>query len=216
MWALILLRAQEPANLPVQLAEGFCRYQDATLHEAGYDAFITGCVFAWLSPPTLTLSNIMILTGTFYSMNLAGPDILIETDLLFHCSFLTAKTLSNSDVVEIFQPTVPDIRVRFIDGRNCVVFVDRKYEHEVELFVAQMAANSTVAVVPWLKFRECLSGLNSDGVPADSKSPTASGAKKTNAYSGTKREQAQTGQGDQALSSLGAPGPPEKRIKQLQ
>ncbi|CAG5129768.1 unnamed protein product [Candidula unifasciata] len=122
----VLQTLQSPPFLPVQVdvAEGFERYHNGAgaLHEAGYDALITGRCFATMvnylgtlqNPPkefTLPSSHIvepfvnklfLMRINDIPYLNLDGPDLRVNREHVFHVTF--PKEWKPSDLHALFQP----------------------------------------------------------------------------------------------------------------
>lgn len=113
----------------VRLAEGFTRYaQNGAAHEAGFDAFMTGCIFSRFVNPPPSLRNMLPLPNTFFNVNLSGPDKMAEEDkVIYHCTF--GSQWSVADVQGLFKEAAGEVRAKFLDARNCVVWVP--LEHKV-------------------------------------------------------------------------------------
>ena len=78
------------------LAEGHERYENsASFHEAGYDAFVTGCVFAYMCNalgrfPDELNGHLMMFRG-FYNFNLHGEDELVTKGAYLHIQGLKGR-----------------------------------------------------------------------------------------------------------------------------
>uniref|UniRef100_K7E7Q9 Poly(A)-specific ribonuclease PARN n=2 Tax=Ornithorhynchus anatinus TaxID=9258 RepID=K7E7Q9_ORNAN len=113
-----------PFNPPkVESAEGFPSYDTASeqLHEAGYDAYITGLCFismanflgSFLSPPKIHVSARSKLIEPFFNklflmrimdipyLNLEGPDLQPKRDHVLHVTF--PKEWKTSDLYQLFS-----------------------------------------------------------------------------------------------------------------
>ncbi|XP_037670145.1 poly(A)-specific ribonuclease PARN isoform X2 [Choloepus didactylus] len=107
----------------VESAEGFPSYDTASeqLHEAGYDAYITGLCFismanylgSFLSPPKIHVSARSKLIEPFFNklflmrvmdipyLNLEGPDLQPKRDHVLHVTF--PKEWKTSDLYQLFS-----------------------------------------------------------------------------------------------------------------
>ncbi|KAG8145867.1 hypothetical protein E2320_012326, partial [Naja naja] len=115
---------ETPFNPPrVESAEGFPSYNTASeqLHEAGYDAYITGLCFismanflgSFLSPPTNHVSARSKLIEPFFNklflmrvmdipyLNLQGPDLQPKRDHVLYVTF--PKEWKTSDLYQLFS-----------------------------------------------------------------------------------------------------------------
>ncbi|XP_058425999.1 poly(A)-specific ribonuclease PARN isoform X2 [Diceros bicornis minor] len=115
---------ETPFNPPkVESAEGFPSYDTASeqLHEAGYDAYITGLCFismanylgSFLSPPKIHVSARSKLIEPFFNklflmrvmdipyLNLEGPDLQPKRDHVLHVTF--PKEWKTSDLYQLFS-----------------------------------------------------------------------------------------------------------------
>lgn len=84
------------AIVKFNLAEGHERYDNsASFHEAGYDAFITGCVFAYMCDavgrrPDEFNGHLMMFRG-LYNFNLLGEDELLTKGTYLHIKGLKGR-----------------------------------------------------------------------------------------------------------------------------
>ena len=91
--------AEEEVDMPgvlFHLAEGHDRYdKSASFHEAGYDAFVTGCVFAYMCEalgqrPEEFNGRLMMFRG-LYHFNLHGTDELLTKGSYLHVKGLKGR-----------------------------------------------------------------------------------------------------------------------------
>uniref|UniRef100_A0A4W2FUA5 Poly(A)-specific ribonuclease PARN n=1 Tax=Bos indicus x Bos taurus TaxID=30522 RepID=A0A4W2FUA5_BOBOX len=132
---------ETPFNPPkVESAEGFPSYDTASeqLHEAGYDAYITGLCFismanylgSFLSPPKSHVSARSKLIEPFFNklflmrvmdipyLNLEGPDLQPKRDHVLHVTF--PKEWKTSDLYQLFS-AFGNIQISWIDDTSAFV-----------------------------------------------------------------------------------------------
>ncbi|XP_043743760.1 poly(A)-specific ribonuclease PARN-like isoform X3 [Cervus elaphus] len=132
---------ETPFNPPkVESAEGFPSYDTASeqLHEAGYDAYITGLCFismanylgSFLSPPKSHVSARSKLIEPFFNklflmrvmdipyLNLEGPDLQPKRDHVLHVTF--PKEWKTSDLYQLFS-AFGNIEISWIDDTSAFV-----------------------------------------------------------------------------------------------
>ncbi|KAF7481616.1 poly(A)-specific ribonuclease PARN [Marmota monax] len=132
---------ETPFNPPkVESAEGFPSYDTASeqLHEAGYDAYITGLCFismanylgSFLSPPKIHVSARSKLIEPFFNklflmrvmdipyLNLEGPDLQPKRDHVLHVTF--PKEWKTSDLYQLFS-AFGSIQISWIDDTSAFV-----------------------------------------------------------------------------------------------
>ncbi|KAM6165262.1 poly(A)-specific ribonuclease PARN [Erethizon dorsatum] len=124
----------------VESAEGFPSYDTASeqLHEAGYDAYITGLCFismanylgSFLSPPKIHVSARSKLIEPFFNklflmrvmdipyLNLEGPDLQPKRDHVLHVTF--PKEWKSSDLYQLFS-AFGNIQISWIDDTSAFV-----------------------------------------------------------------------------------------------
>ncbi|XP_015346561.1 poly(A)-specific ribonuclease PARN isoform X3 [Marmota marmota marmota] len=124
----------------VESAEGFPSYDTASeqLHEAGYDAYITGLCFismanylgSFLSPPKIHVSARSKLIEPFFNklflmrvmdipyLNLEGPDLQPKRDHVLHVTF--PKEWKTSDLYQLFS-AFGSIQISWIDDTSAFV-----------------------------------------------------------------------------------------------
>lgn len=129
----------------VELAAEFKRYENATemYHEAGYDAYITGCLFATLSNHLGTLQDpmqpIILPTSKLIApfvnklflmrmadipyMNLAGPDLEPSREHVFHISF--PSEWRASDINHLFSP-YGSIQINWLNNTSALIALYKK------------------------------------------------------------------------------------------
>ncbi|XP_061063970.1 poly(A)-specific ribonuclease PARN [Eubalaena glacialis] len=132
---------ESPFNPPkVESAEGFPSYDTASeqLHEAGYDAYITGLCFismanylgSFLSPPKIHVSARSKLIEPFFNklflmrvmdipyLNLEGPDLQPKRDHVLHVTF--PKEWKTSDLYQLFS-AFGNIQISWINDTSAFV-----------------------------------------------------------------------------------------------
>ncbi|XP_042554340.1 poly(A)-specific ribonuclease PARN [Dipodomys spectabilis] len=132
---------ETPFNPPkVESAEGFPSYNTASeqLHEAGYDAYITGLCFismadylgSFLDPPKIHVSARSKLIEPFFNklflmrildipyLNLEGPDLQPKRDHVLHVTF--PKEWKTSDLYQLFS-AFGNIHISWIDDTSAFV-----------------------------------------------------------------------------------------------
>uniref|UniRef100_A0A7N6FBN4 Poly(A)-specific ribonuclease PARN n=1 Tax=Anabas testudineus TaxID=64144 RepID=A0A7N6FBN4_ANATE len=124
----------------VETAEGFLSYNTAQeqLHEAGYDAYITGLCFismanylgSFLTPPKAYISARSKLIEPFFNklflmriidipyLNLTGPDLQPKRDHVLYVTF--PKEWKTSDLYQLFS-AFGNIQVSWIDDTSAFV-----------------------------------------------------------------------------------------------
>uniref|UniRef100_A0A2K5NIC6 Poly(A)-specific ribonuclease PARN n=1 Tax=Cercocebus atys TaxID=9531 RepID=A0A2K5NIC6_CERAT len=137
----------------VESAEGFPSYDTASeqLHEAGYDAYITGLCFismanylgSFLSPPKIHVSARSKLIEPFFNklflmrvmdipyLNLEGPDLQPKRDHVLHVTF--PKEWKTSDLYQLFS-AFGNIQISWIDDISA--FVSLSQPEQVKIFTA--------------------------------------------------------------------------------
>ncbi|CAI9172824.1 unnamed protein product [Rangifer tarandus platyrhynchus] len=136
---------ETPFNPPkVESAEGFPSYDTASeqLHEAGYDAYITGLCFismanylgSFLSPPKSHVSARSKLIEPFFNklflmrvmdipyLNLEGPDLQPKRDHVLHVTF--PKEWKTSDLYQLFS-AFGNIQISWIDDTSAFVSLNQ-------------------------------------------------------------------------------------------
>ncbi|XP_074136673.1 poly(A)-specific ribonuclease PARN isoform X3 [Sminthopsis crassicaudata] len=152
---------EAPFNPPkVESAEGFPSYDTASeqLHEAGYDAYITGLCFismanflgSFLSPPKIHVSARSKLIEPFFNklflmrvmdipyLNLEGPDLQPKRDHVLHVTF--PKEWKTSDLYQLFS-AFGNIQVSWIDDTSA--FVSLSQPEQVQIGESLPAARCT-------------------------------------------------------------------------
>ncbi|KAE8579783.1 hypothetical protein XENTR_v10024181 [Xenopus tropicalis] len=136
----------------VDSAEGFPSYNTASeqLHEAGYDAYITGLCFismanylgSFLSPPKGYVSSRSKIIRPFFNklflmrimdipyLNLEGPDLQPKRDNVLHVAF--PKEWKTSDLYQLFS-AFGNIQVSWIDDTSA--FVSLSHPDQVQIAV---------------------------------------------------------------------------------
>ncbi|NXE03534.1 PARN ribonuclease, partial [Lophotis ruficrista] len=142
----------------VESAEGFPSYDTASeqLHEAGYDAYITGLCFismanflgSFLSPPKKHVSARSQLIEPFINklflmrvmdipyLNLEGPDLQPKRDHVLHVSF--PKEWKTSDLYQLFS-AFGNIRVSWIDDTSAFVSLSQPEQVQIAVSTSKYA-----------------------------------------------------------------------------
>ena len=86
-------------------------------HDAGYDAWVTGCVFARLAGDKYKqdkheMMNKMYMMRSVYSLNLQGEDEQTHTATVVHISGFVRATVT-ADLINAFAPL--SVRIQWID-----------------------------------------------------------------------------------------------------
>ncbi|XP_043737147.1 poly(A)-specific ribonuclease PARN-like isoform X8 [Cervus elaphus] len=144
---------ETPFNPPkVESAEGFPSYDTASeqLHEAGYDAYITGLCFismanylgSFLSPPKSHVSARSKLIEPFFNklflmrvmdipyLNLEGPDLQPKRDHVLHVTF--PKEWKTSDLYQLFS-AFGNIEISWIDDTSAFVSLSQPEQVPIDL-----------------------------------------------------------------------------------
>ncbi|KAK7502466.1 hypothetical protein BaRGS_00006419, partial [Batillaria attramentaria] len=155
----------------VELAEEFKRYENATemYHEAGYDAFVTGCLFATMAnylgtfqdpvqPVVLPSSKLvepfvnklfLMRIADIPYMNLTGSDLDPNRDHVFHITF--PKEWRSSDINHLFAP-FGSIHISWVNDTSAFVALYKKDNCTV-VRKALCADRSTYQLVPYSSYK---------------------------------------------------------------
>ncbi|CAL1547260.1 unnamed protein product [Lymnaea stagnalis] len=136
----------------VVTADGFTRYDDGAgaFHEAGYDAFVTGCCFATMAnylgklqatPENFTLPSSQLIQPFINKLflmriadipylNLDGPDLEVSRDHVFHITF--PKEWRISDLQSLFQP-YGNIQISWLTDTTCYVALYKKENAKIAM-----------------------------------------------------------------------------------
>ncbi|KAM6351008.1 poly(A)-specific ribonuclease PARN isoform 5-T5 [Alca torda] len=142
----------------VESAEGFPSYDTASeqLHEAGYDAYITGLCFismanflgSFLSPPKNHVSARSELVEPFFNklflmrvmdipyLNLEGPDLQPKRDHVLHVTF--PKEWKTSDLYQLFS-AFGNIQVSWIDDTSAFVSLSQPEQVQIAVNTSRYA-----------------------------------------------------------------------------
>lgn len=142
----------------VESAEGFPSYNTATeqLHEAGYDAYITGLCFismsnhlgSFLSPPKVFVPAKSKLVEPFINklflmrvidipyLNLSGPDLQPKRDHVLHVRF--PKEWKTSDLYQLFS-AFGNIQVSWIDDTSAFVALSQREQVQIAVNTSRYA-----------------------------------------------------------------------------
>ncbi|XP_005103432.1 poly(A)-specific ribonuclease PARN [Aplysia californica] len=150
----VRLTVQQPPFRPVNIdiADGFERYKDGggSLHEAGYDAFLTGSCFAHMtrflgtfqSPkdefllptsrvvePFVNKIFLMRINDIPY-LDLNGPDLTPQRNHVFHVTF--PREWKPADLYSLFQP-YGTIQISWLSDSSAFVALHKKENAEIAL-----------------------------------------------------------------------------------
>nr|XP_033819466.1 poly(A)-specific ribonuclease PARN isoform X2 [Geotrypetes seraphini] len=142
----------------VESAEGFPSYDTASeqLHEAGYDAYITGLCFismanflgSFLNPPKPNVSARSKLIEPFYNklflmrvmdipyLNLQGPDLQPKRDHVLHVTF--PREWKTSDLYQLFS-AFGNIQVSWIDDTSAFVSLSQPEQVQIAVNTSKYA-----------------------------------------------------------------------------
>uniref|UniRef100_A0A8B9BYH0 Poly(A)-specific ribonuclease PARN n=1 Tax=Anser brachyrhynchus TaxID=132585 RepID=A0A8B9BYH0_9AVES len=142
----------------VESAEGFPSYDTSSeqLHEAGYDAYITGLCFismanflgSFLSPPKNHVSARSKLIEPFFNklflmrvmdipyLNLEGPDLQPKRDHVLHVTF--PKEWKTSDLYQLFS-AFGNIQVSWIDDTSAFVSLSQPEQVQIAVNTSRYA-----------------------------------------------------------------------------
>nr|XP_048289195.1 poly(A)-specific ribonuclease PARN isoform X3 [Myodes glareolus] len=150
---------ETPFNPPkVESAEGFPSYNTASeqLHEAGYDAYITGLCFismanylgSLLGPPKMCVSAKSKLIEPFFNklflmrvmdipyLNLEGPDLQPKRDHVLHVTF--PKEWKTSDLYQLFS-AFGNIQISWIDDTSAFVSLSQPEQVQIAVNTSKYA-----------------------------------------------------------------------------
>ncbi|KAM6156271.1 poly(A)-specific ribonuclease PARN [Rhynchocyon petersi] len=150
---------EKPFNPPkVESAEGFPSYDTASeqLHEAGYDAYITGLCFismanylgSFLSPPEIFVSARSKLIEPFFNklflmrvmdipyLNLEGPDLQPKRDHVLHVTF--PKEWKSRDLYQLFS-AFGNIQISWIDDTSAFVSLSQPEQVQIAVNTSRYA-----------------------------------------------------------------------------
>ncbi|XP_031417976.1 poly(A)-specific ribonuclease PARN isoform X2 [Clupea harengus] len=142
----------------VECCEGFQSYDTATemLHEAGYDAYITGLCFismanylgSFLTPPKSHISAKSKLVEPFYNklflmriidipyLNISGPDLQPKRDHVLYVTF--PKEWKTSDLYQLFS-AFGNIVVSWIDDTSAFVSLSQTDQVQIAMNTSEFA-----------------------------------------------------------------------------
>ncbi|XP_035259020.1 poly(A)-specific ribonuclease PARN isoform X2 [Anguilla anguilla] len=150
---------ETPFKAPkVESAEGFPSYDTATeqLHEAGYDAYITGLCFismanylgSFLTPPKGHISARSKLIEPFFNklflmriidipyLNISGPDLQPKRDHVLYVTF--PKEWKTSDLYQLFS-AFGNIQVSWIDDTSAFVSLSQTDQVQIAMNTSRYA-----------------------------------------------------------------------------
>ncbi|XP_047435287.1 poly(A)-specific ribonuclease PARN isoform X2 [Mugil cephalus] len=142
----------------VETAEGFPSYDTAQeqLHEAGYDAYITGLCFvsmanylgSFLTPPKAYISARSKLVEPFFNklflmriidipyLNITGPDLQPKRDHVLYVTF--PKEWKTSDLYQLFS-AFGNIQVSWIDDTSAFVSLSQTDQVQIAMNTSRYA-----------------------------------------------------------------------------
>uniref|UniRef100_A0A7N8XHF7 Poly(A)-specific ribonuclease PARN n=1 Tax=Mastacembelus armatus TaxID=205130 RepID=A0A7N8XHF7_9TELE len=148
---------ESPFKSP-QVAEGFPSYNTAQeqLHEAGYDAYITGLCFismanylgSFLTPPKAYISPRSKLIEPFFNklflmriidipyLNITGPDLQPKRDHVLYVTF--PKEWKTSDLYQLFS-AFGNIQVSWIDDTSAFVSLSQTDQVQIAMNTSRYA-----------------------------------------------------------------------------
>ncbi|KAM4585049.1 poly(A)-specific ribonuclease PARN [Odontesthes bonariensis] len=150
---------ESPFKSPqVETAEGFTSYDTAQeqLHEAGYDAYITGLCFismanhlgSFLTPPKAYISVRSKLVEPFFNklflmriidipyLNITGPDLQPKRDHVLYVTF--PKEWKTSDLYQLFS-AFGNIQVSWIDNTSAFVCLSQTDQVQIAMNTSRYA-----------------------------------------------------------------------------
>ncbi|KAM9454570.1 poly(A)-specific ribonuclease PARN isoform 2-T2 [Clarias gariepinus] len=150
---------EKPFKAPrVEWSEGFQSYDTASeqLHEAGYDAYITGLCFismanflgSFLTPPRAHISARSNLIEPFYNklflmrvadipyLNISGPDLQPKRDNVLYVTF--PKEWKTSDLYQLFN-AFGNIQVSWVDDTSAFVSLSQLEQVQIAVNTSQYA-----------------------------------------------------------------------------
>uniref|UniRef100_A0A4W4H331 Poly(A)-specific ribonuclease PARN n=1 Tax=Electrophorus electricus TaxID=8005 RepID=A0A4W4H331_ELEEL len=144
--------------VPLECSEGFQSYDTASerLHEAGYDAYITGLCFismanylgSFLTPPRSHISARSKLLEPFYNklflmrvidipyLNISGPDLQPKRDHVLYVTF--PKEWKTSDLYQLFS-AFGNIQVSWLDDTSAFVSLSQLEQVQIAVNTSQYA-----------------------------------------------------------------------------
>ncbi|KAL8623603.1 hypothetical protein ACOMHN_037690 [Nucella lapillus] len=176
----------------VELPEEFLRYKDATdkYHEAGYDAYVTGSIFATLANhlgkkldhPTPVVEASSKLLDPFRNklflmriadipfLNLAGPDLEPSRDHVFHLSF--RKEWKSSDINNLFG-AYGNVHISWINELSAFVSLYKK--DNADAVMKAMGETTTLyRLVPYKVYKNSLAAAAASAESTTQSPPTSS------------------------------------------
>ncbi|XP_061626541.1 poly(A)-specific ribonuclease PARN isoform X1 [Phyllopteryx taeniolatus] len=150
---------ESPFKTPeIEAAEGFPSYNTAKeqLHEAGYDAYITGRCFismanflgSFLTPPKAYVSARSKLIEPFYNklflmriidipyLNITGPDLQPKRDNVLYVTF--PKEWKTSDLYQLFS-AFGNIQVSWMDDKSAFVSLSQTDQVQIAMNTSRYA-----------------------------------------------------------------------------
>ncbi|XP_051561076.1 poly(A)-specific ribonuclease PARN-like [Myxocyprinus asiaticus] len=153
-----LLREKPFKSPATECPEGFQSYDTSTeqLHEAGYDAYITGLCFismanflgTFLTPPKSYISARSKLLEPFYNklflmrvidipyLNMSGPDLQPKRDHVLYVTF--PKEWKTSDLYQLFS-AFGNIQVSWIDDTSAFVCLSQTEQVQIAMNTSRYA-----------------------------------------------------------------------------
>mmetsp|Transcript_37222 Transcript_37222/g.60266 ORF Transcript_37222/g.60266 Transcript_37222/m.60266 type:complete len:483 (+) Transcript_37222:306-1754(+) len=142
-------------HVRIQLGEGFERYAGSSgaFHEAGYDAYVTGCVFAQLEPRFREVrerfKNRVYLLRSVLQFNVTGADEQAEPKAIIHVSNFPKDT-DTAGLLAIFDGLESPVRIQWINDTSAFAIIDdqSKLSQAVSIASSRTEAN----VIPAAEF----------------------------------------------------------------
>ena len=122
-------------GISVVFGDGFAQYDNAVTggakgpaHEAAFDAYMTGVVWASLmadgeGAAVADKHNHLYLMRSLFCLNLHGPDAVVEEGVLVHIAGFD-KRCSTHDLIALFADSPPQIR--WINDSSCIACWSRR------------------------------------------------------------------------------------------
>ena len=122
-------------GVSVVFGDGFAQYDNAVTggakgpaHEAAFDAYMTGVVWASLmadgeGAAVADKHNHLYLMRSLFCLNLHGPDAVVEEGVLVHIAGFD-KRCSTHDLIALFADSPPQIR--WINDSSCIACWSRR------------------------------------------------------------------------------------------
>ncbi|KAG7262927.1 hypothetical protein CRUP_018930 [Coryphaenoides rupestris] len=204
----------------VETAEGFPRYDTAQeqLHEAGYDAYITGLCFismanylgSFLTPPKAHIAPQSKLVEPFVNklflmrimdipyLNMTGPDLQPKRDHVLYVTF--PKEWKTSDLYQLFS----NIQVSWIDDTSAFVSLSQTDQVQIAMNTSRYAESYRIQTyAEYMRARRPVKDVPSQPAPSwgeegwvKSQYTTTAGYRRTAGKRSISPSQADQGPGD--------------------